>query len=173
MQLTFAYKPSQQQFLDQSVSKADSPIEVKDVMTVPTTWLSTDATLMQAAFALSHSAVNELIVLDDRGHFVGLLTGRDLLFAILPDFEGILAEDGSIMAAFHLFLTKGEQMADLPILPLIQREVYTISPTEDITKAATLMAHKPVSSLPVLQDGRCVGLLSAADLCQTVLRNNH
>lgn len=168
---TLPQRQSDQQRQPENVLASPTPLLVRDLMTAPPPWIMADATLGQAAFAMTQDGVNELLVLDNAEMFVGLLTANDLLFAILPDVEAILAEGGSIAAAFALFLTKGQLMADLPLLPLVQREPQTLAPDEHIAKAATFFAHKRVSSLPVLQEDNVIGLLTATALCQAVLRS--
>lgn len=171
-QPTLVRESPQQAAVQSVLRKPCPPTQVKDVMTVPTTWLSIDMTLAQAAFVLALSGLNEGMVINNTGHFVGVLLSNDLLFALLPDVDGILAEGGTITAALGFILTKGRQMADLSILPLIRRDPYTVTPDEQIAKAATLFAHKQVSLLPVLQEGKLIGQLIAADLCQVMLRSN-
>lgn len=161
-----------QQTTVQKSAVQPSTLQVRDAMTVPTAWIAVNATLEQAAFIASHDTVSELMVLDDAGHFVGVLAISDILRSVLPDIDEILAEGGSTEAAFRFLLHKGQTMAALPILPLINQEPFTVEPEDPIAKAATLLAHAKVSVLPVLQNGELVGILSTPDICLAILRRD-
>jgi len=55
------------------------------------------------------------MVFDDQNNFVGVLSEGDILQAALPDINQILDEGGSVDTAFDIFLSKGKNLADLPI----------------------------------------------------------
>jgi len=49
------------------------------------------------------------------------------------------------------------------------RAAITISPGEDVLKAAGTMISHQIRRLPVVADGKLVGTISRADICRAVL----
>jgi CBS domain-containing protein len=44
-----------------------------------------------------------------------------------------------------------------------------VSPEDHIAKAATVLLDKQIRLLPVVQDGKLVGVISRADVCRAVV----
>ncbi len=83
-------------------------------------------------------------VVDDEGHLVGILSERDCIEAIAG-------------AAFHNtpVETVGQRMA---------RDVVSVNPADDIFRLTMAFVSHPYRRLPVVEDGRLVGLITRRDL---------
>jgi CBS domain-containing protein len=131
--------------------------------------ISVDAPMSLAAELLVLSHASDLMVVDENGHYVGVLSEGDLLRAIMPDFEGLLESGVSLEDAFRIFADAGREYADQPIGRLVIRKSITVSPDDELLKAATAMVMKQIRRLPVVEEGRLVGSISRADVCWAVL----
>ena len=143
--------------------------QVKDVMTVPTVRIRQDSHLHHAAEVVALSGVSDLMVIDDDGNLVGVLSEGDILRSALPDTDEILDEGGSLDDAFQIFLEKGKHLANMPIAPLIIRDPIVLSPENHLAQAATILVDKQIRLLPVVEDGKLVGTVSRADVCRAVV----
>jgi len=101
------------------------------------------ASIAEAAKLLAEAGIGALLVLDDSGQIHGVLSERD----IVKD----LAEQGA--AAL-----------DEPVESLMTRELYTTTPTSTIPSVMELMTSRRVRHLPVLEDGKLLGLISIGDV---------
>jgi CBS domain-containing protein len=128
-----------------------------------------DASLFQAAEAVSLSSSSDLIVVDEAGGFVGVLSEGDILRAALPDIDEIIEGGGSLEGAFERFLDKARELSDLPIAPLVIRDPIVLDPDDHVAEAAVILVERMIRLLPVVQDGRLVGVLSRADVCNAVV----
>lgn len=144
-------------------------MRVRGIMTVPPVRIRHDASLHHAAEVVALSGAGDLMVVDDEGDFVGALSEGDILRAALPDVEDILEEGGTPEDAFQLFLRRGRDLADKPILPLVIREPLVVQPDDHVAKVATLLINRQIRRLPVLHHGRLVGTVSRANICQAVI----
>jgi CBS domain-containing protein len=130
-------------------------------------------TMALAAELLVLTQASDLAVIDPDGSFVGVLSEGDILRLLIPDVEG-LAESGiSLRRAFELFVEGGRSYADQPISRLVIRSSITLSPDDELLKAATVMASKQIRRLPVVQDGRFLGTVSRGDICWALLCDTH
>jgi CBS domain-containing protein len=141
----------------------------RGVMTVRATRIHENATLHRAAEIVALSGIGDLMVVDDDRRFVGVLSVGDILRAAMPDMDEILKEGGSLSQAFQLFLRKASELTYKPIKPLIIREPITVDPDDHVAKIATILLEKNIGRLPVVKDGRLVGTVSRADICEAVI----
>lgn len=144
-------------------------MRVKGVMTVRAVRIREDESILRAAEIVALSGVTDLMVVDAEGGFVGVLSVGDILRAAMPDVDEITGEGGSLDLAFQLFLRKGIDLSTKSIQPLIIREPIVVDPEDHVAKVATVLLDKGIGRLPVLKDGRLVGTVSRADICQAIV----
>lgn len=142
---------------------------VKGIMTVRATRIHENANLHRAAEIVALSGIGDLMVVDEDRRFVGVLSVGDILRAAMPDMDEIMKEGGSLNQAFQLFLRKASELSYKPIKPLIIREPITVDPDDHVAKVATVLLEKNIGLLPVVKDGRLVGTVSRADICEAVV----
>jgi CBS domain-containing protein len=132
-------------------------------------WIGHGANLRDAAEIVAASGVGDLMVLDEAGSFVGVLSEGDILRNALPDFDEILAAGGTLYSAYQHFVRKSRELSDRPITPLVIVDPLVMDPTDHVAEAATLMIERQIRRLPVVEDGRLVGTVSRANICQAVV----
>lgn len=142
---------------------------IKDVMTPHPARVDTDATLRRAAELISVAEASDLMVTERDLRFVGVLSEGDIIRAVLPNLDEVLAAGGTMDEAFAFFIEKGSKLADQPITPWIIREPITMLPTDPIAKAAVVMVERQIRRLPVVQDGLLIATVSRADVCRAVV----
>jgi len=147
-------------------------LRVKDVMSTRTVRIPQDANIYRAAEVVALSRVSDLMVVGENEKFIGVLSEGDILRAAMPNTEEIVAEGGSVDTAFDLFLKKGKDLSSLPILPFVTTEPIALDPQDHVAKAATVMIDLKIRLLPVIKDGKLVGSVSLADVCQAVVGNS-
>ena len=144
---------------------------VREVMVIHPICIYVDADMRQAARIVSRAEVSDLMVIDRQKKFVGVISEGDLLRAILPDFDEVLAAGGSLSAAFRFFVEKGRDLASRSIAQLIIRDPITVKPDDDVAQIATIMVQKQIRRLPVVENDRLLGTISRADICRAVISN--
>lgn len=147
-------------------------VRVKDAMATRTIRIQHDANMYRAAEVVALSRVSDLMVVGEDDKFIGVLSEGDILRAALPDMDEIVAEGGSLDTAFDIFIKKGKNLSELPILPFVITEPVVLDPQDHIAKAATVMMDMNIRLLPVIKDGKLVGSISRADVCQAVVGNS-
>ena len=146
-------------------------LRVEDAMVRRTIRIQHDANMYKAAEVVALSRVSDLMVVGEDDKFIGVLSEGDILRAALPDTNEIVAEGGSLDTAFGLFLKKGKNLSELPILPFVITEPIVLDPQDHVAKATTVMIDLNIRLLPVVKDGKLVGTISRADVCQAVVGN--
>jgi predicted transcriptional regulator len=96
-----------------------------------------------AAVQMWNGDFGVLPVLGDRGKVVGMITDRDICMAVaIPHRDPATVYVGDIMTG----------------------QVYWCSPESDIHWALSIMQQREVRRLPVIEDGKLVGILSMNDV---------
>jgi CBS domain-containing protein len=142
---------------------------VKGVMNTHVARIRADSNLHVAAEIVALSGVSDLMVVDSSGGFVGVLSEGDILRAALPDIDEILEEGGTLDDAYQVFLRRGAELSHRPIAPLIIREPITLLPEDHVAKASAILVSRQIRLLPVVKDGRLLGTVSRANICQAVV----
>lgn len=114
---------------------------VADVMTPGVESTSSTATLRDAARAMREGDFGSMPVVDD-GQLTGILTDRDIVVRAVAEGLDAAARVGDVAS----------------------RNPVTVEPGEDLDDAMELMARHRIRRLPVVEDGRLVGVVSQADV---------
>lgn len=144
-------------------------LQVRGIMNSHVARIRDSASLHHAAEIVALSGIGDLMVVDEDGSFLGVLSEGDILRNALPDFDEIVEEGGTLYDAFQLFIRKGRELSDRPITPLVIRNALTLHPTDHVAKAAKVLIDRQIRLLPVIEDGRLVGTVSRANICQAVV----
>lgn len=139
---------------------------VADVMTRPARTIEATATAEAAARSFVDHAIGSLIVVDadtDRTN-----DGRD----DGDEAGGIAAEAvRGIVAEFDVVALVAEGMAtDTPLSAVMSSPVVTTAASESVETAAGCMKAEDVKKLPVVEDGRLVGIVTTTDLTYYIPR---
>ena len=143
--------------------------QVKDFMTVRMTRIRHSSSIQRAAEIVALSHVSDLMVIDDDNNFRGVLSEGDILRSALPDIDEIMEEGGSLDDAFDIFLSKGRELSNLPIMPLVIEEPIIVAPDDHVAKAGTVLLNRQIRLLPVVEDGKLIGTISRADVCRAIV----
>lgn len=63
----------------------------------------------------------------------------------------------------------GQASRDTPVRSIMTPNVVTVSPEQDLSDCMRIMTDKRVRHLPVIEDGRQIGVLSIGDVMKAVL----
>jgi CBS domain-containing protein len=116
-------------------------VQVQDVMTQATITESPQDSLRSAAERMWRQQTGSLLIAES-GNLVGIITERDLLRAVAlgADPDKTTVDDAMTV------------------------EVYTVTPDMPLQDAAREMATRWIRHLPVVEDGRLLGVVSMRDV---------
>lgn len=125
--------------------------KVKDIMTEDVITTTPDTDVVYAFEKLMKYKISAMPVMDN-DELVGIITATDLGHNLILDKYELGTQVGSIMV----------------------KDVYSISPENTIAEALKVMAESVPGSdilnqLPVIEDGRIVGIVSDGDIIKHIL----
>lgn len=141
-------------------------MKVKDVMAKDPFTIDPEAPLGTAIDVMRTRALRHLPVVDEAGQLVGIITDRDLRHAA---FAPAVAEYLSASAR-RLTRRIGATVENLRVRDVMTWVVVTTHPNASLAHAALIMSERRVGSLPVVENGKLVGILTELDVLQALSR---
>jgi CBS domain-containing protein len=117
-------------------------LKVRDTMTGSPRSIDASTSVVEAAQLMREGHIGSLPITDDE-LLVGMITDRDIAMRVVAE------------AADHTKTSVGD---------VSSRDLVTVEPDEDLDEALQLMARHQVRRLPVVENGRLVGIVAQADI---------
>ncbi|MFO7495041.1 MAG: CBS domain-containing protein [Desulfobacterales bacterium] len=147
-------------------------LKVRDIMTPNPLTVTAEAEIAEAIALLLKNDFNGLPVVDAGGQLVGILCQSDLIAQQkkmpMPSLFTLLDGYFSLSSTKH-FEKEMKKIAALTVRDAMTADPATVSPETTIEEAATLMVDKSFHSLPVLDDGKLVGIVGKKDILKTLV----
>jgi CBS domain-containing protein len=118
-------------------------ILVRHIMTEAPKTLSPDRTVADAAGLMEQYDVGVIPLADENDRLVGLVTDRDLVLRIIA---------------------KQRDPREVKLGDVATTRLVTTTPDTNITDARDLMAENRIRRLPVVKEGKLVGILALGDI---------
>jgi len=143
-------------------------MHARHVMTTKLITIGETATVQEAARLMSEKDVSALPVVDEQGRFVGLLSEADLLHRqeigtqlVRPWWLEAVTPASTLAAEFL-------QAHGTEVRELMSTKVVSAAPSAPLSEIAALMERHRVKRIPIVEDGRLVGVVSRANLVQAL-----
>ncbi|RME67715.1 MAG: CBS domain-containing protein, partial [Nitrospirae bacterium] len=114
----------------------------REVITV-----SPETTLSDATKLMSEKKIGGVMVVDEQGKLVGMVTERDVLHQA----------------------AKGVDFSSVKVSDVMSKELVTFSPEDDIAEALATVTQKKKRHLPIVEEGKPVGMITYRDIVSYVL----
>ena len=134
-------------------------LTVRDIMTERPRTVRAEVPLRDAAREMARARVGGLPVTDEEERVVGMLSERELL----RHFLGVYLLGG----AEHPRANAGDGRRS--VRDVMTRQVLCVSPEQPLAEVASLLANKDVDRVPVVSDGRLVGVLTRGDIVRKLI----
>jgi CBS domain-containing protein len=143
-----------------------------DVMTTPVITVDPETTVQDLAKLLSEKGISGVPVCENGDRLVGIVSEGDLLHRAETGTERRLQKRRSWWldslaaeeeAARDYVKAHGQKVRDL-----MSREVISVAETTDLAEVAMLLETRLIKRVPVVRDGKLVGIISRANLVRAL-----
>jgi CBS domain-containing protein len=138
-------------------------VMVRDVVTI-----KSDATVKEAIDLLTRHDISALPVIDDEGAVVGVLSESDLIRREelatekhRPWWLEAITPAATLAAEFAK--SHGQRVDEV-----MSTQVVSATPEAPLSEIATLLERHRINRVPIIQDGRLVGIVSRSNLIQAL-----
>lgn len=141
---------------------------VKDIMKQDVMSVAPDSTLHEVAKLLIDKAVSGVPVVDDQGGILGVVSEKDVFQAIFPSYHDYYVRP-DVWSQYD-WSDADERLRLVRVRDVMTHKVYTVEETEPVLKVGALMMAHHIHRVPVVRNGKLVGIVTRKDIYQTLLR---
>jgi len=109
--------------------------------------IDTEATVHEAIARLVQNNIGSLPVMDENGRLVGIFSERDVL---------------------RILHNRGESCGRLKMSEVMTRDPVTCDINDDVNEVMGKMSERRIAKVPVLSEGRMVGIISVGDVIKVM-----
>ena len=123
---------------------------VKDIMTMNVVTIPSNTSVSDAKRIMEAHRIRRLPIVD-RGKLVGMVTEHRL--------EAYTPSKATTLSVWEI----GYLLGNTPVKDIMEKNVVTVTPDMTVEEVLALAQKKGVGALPVLEDGRVVGIVTTND----------
>jgi acetoin utilization protein AcuB len=131
---------------------------VRDIMTADPISVPPETSIVDARRLMDETHIRHLLV-TRAGELLGIVTDRDVRLAMPSNATSLSAWE------LNYLLNK------LPVAEVMTRTVITVGPARTAVEAARLLLDHKIGALPVVDEGRRVGIVTETDLLRAFVRS--
>jgi CBS domain-containing protein len=147
-------------------------LNASDIMTTEVITVKRNTSLKELAKMLYENHINGVPVVDDDGSLIGIICESDLIRkdrrlhipTVITIFDAVLYLENPKKMEKEIQRINATTVEDL-----YTKEVVTVDEKTPIDEIATLMTHKKIYTIPVMDGDQLVGIIGKADLIRTLV----
>ena len=148
-------------------------MKVEEVMTEDVVVLKPEMAIEEAVRHLAEHGISGSPVVDTEGNLMGMITETDILNALKVKCKRMEMVYPSLSLVSVSFIEKFddkevvkafEEIAKTRVFELMTRDVATVEKGSELGQAVHVMMQKGVNRIPVMSEGKLVGIVSRADI---------
>ncbi|KAB2904734.1 MAG: CBS domain-containing protein [Anaerolineae bacterium] len=131
---------------------------VKNWMTKDPVTIGPDATLPEVHEKMKEYGIRRLPVVDEEDTLLGIIS--------LSDVQEAEPSDAKALNIYELTYL----LSKIKVGRLMKKDVITVTPDTSIADCAKLMMEKKIGGLPVVENGKVVGIITESDIFRLVVK---
>lgn len=120
--------------------------------------VSPETTLVEAREVIEKNRIEHLLVVDKKGHLIGIVSDRDL--------KQNWASPATTLSVHELTYL----LQKVEVRMIMVKTLKTVAPDTTIERAASIMQTENISSLPVMAGEQLVGIVTSTDVMAVLLQ---
>jgi CBS domain-containing protein len=117
-------------------------MKIREIMSANIVKATPDNTLTDIALMMKNEDIGVLPAVED-DELIGIVTDRDIVVRAIAD---------------------GKDPSSTTVAEIVSEDVESVSPDDNVEKAAKIMADRQIRRLPVVEDRRVAGMVSLGDI---------
>ena len=150
------------------VEKKEGTYRVSEVMSTNVLTLPATATMSEATQVLADNKASGAIIVDNEEKVCGFISNSDILRHFSDEMKVISGSGSGIMVVRNMdnedVRDRVAQMSQINVLNVATKNVVSIGPNALFEEACNMLAEKRLKELPVIQDGKLLGVVHRSEL---------
>lgn len=148
-------------------------ITAKDLMHRDLTAVAEDDLVLDAVRILYMQRLSGLPVVMNDWILVGFLSESDILRFTLPTYLEILAQKGFLDNSEGNLIERLGRLGHKAVGEFMNRDPICVEPEVSLMTVADLMIRKRIKRLPVVKEGRLLGIIDRSAFCEFLMEEAH
>jgi CBS domain-containing protein len=144
------------------------PRDITDLVTRDVPLLRKDQTVREAVALALQAELPALPVVDAQDRFAGVFGEREFMEALFPGYLGKLKSASFVTRSMEDVLEKRQSCATETIEQYMNAEHVEVRSDFSDVQVAEVFLHHRVLIVPVIEDGRVVGVITRRDFFRTL-----
>jgi CBS domain-containing protein len=153
-----------------TTNEPEGAVKAKDVMTTGVATIRPGATSREVAELMLERRISGVPVVADDGRVLGMISESDLMRRPESGTERHISWWSSLLASTENRATAYIKSHGVRASDVMTRYVVSVAEETSLEEVADLFEKFRIKRVPVLRDGRLVGIVSRADLLQGLVR---
>lgn len=145
-------------------------MKVREIMSTKIISLKPSMTYEEVYKILIDNDISGAPVVAENGNIVGIISEKDL-FRVLFPFYTSYYNNPELYVDYEERENKVDEIRNHKVELFMSRDFVRISPDDPILRAGALMLAKHISRLPVVENGKLIGMIWRRDIYKTILNN--
>ncbi len=137
-------------------------MKVNEIMTKTVYTIEADSTLKECVDVLNKYKVNGLVVVE-KEKVSGVITKADIFKAILPRYPDIIEEERYV-SDLEYIEERVNKLLEMKVRDIMGAPPITVNSNMPVVKAGSTMILRRVKQLPVVDEGKLVGIITLTDI---------
>lgn len=138
-------------------------MKVKDLMRTNYVTITHDTHIRDVNRILHQYNLKNLLIINDSDELVGIVTYSDLFRHLLPNYNMLLLHN-KIEHNPEKIEDMAVEIFNKPVEEIMTKEPETVTPDLPILEAGALMLAHKVKQMPVIDNGKLVGIINHTDI---------
>lgn len=146
-------------------------LTARDVMTKDVVTVTLETSIRELAGLITAHRIGSIPVLDSEGNLVGIVTESDLIEqdksfhipTVISLFDWVI-----YLESEKKFEKELKRMTARTVGEICSREVLTVAPETPVSEIADIMTNRKIHAVPVMEEGKLVGIVSRIDLIRSM-----
>jgi CBS domain-containing protein len=127
-----------------------------------------DDFLTVVKFLLKHK-LSGAPVTDKRGKVIGIVSEKDLFYKLFPTQKDFYKDPEYFMDFDHIEVFDTFNVKKFKAKDLMTKDIISVSSEDHILKACSIFVNNKIRRLPVIDDGKLVGVVTTNDIYKRFL----
>lgn len=142
---------------------------VKDVTTSTVHTINKNDSFREIITLLDNNNISGAPVVDAKGQVIGIISEKDLLYNLLPSEEEYY-KDIEYYTNHERIEKEANKITKLTAKDLMSKDIISIEPDAHILHACALMLLRNIRRLPVMENGKLVGIVTTRNIYKNFLK---
>jgi len=146
-------------------------MKVRDIMDADAVAIPVGTPYEEVARTLYREDMSGAPVVDANGLLIGTVSEKDLFRILYPFYRSYYEQPESYADLEHRE-NKIDDIRHHRVEVFMTKDVITVDPEAPVMRAGAIMLARNINRIPVIENGKLVGMVSRCDIFRTILKNH-